>query len=463
MTEGSVFVREKIHIYHTNDVHSHFEKWPRIRKFLKERKSLHEANGEDVFIFDCGDFVDRRHSFTEGTLGKGNVELLNDSEYTAVTIGNNEGLTLPHDALNQLYNDAKFDVLAANLYLSGGTRPSWALPYQIYRTSKGTKIGVTAATAYYRPLYKLLGWELSEPLSELESQIAELQKQVDIIIVLSHLGMHDDEVVAENNPRVDLILGGHTHHVFMNGKKVNYTTLGAAGRYGEYIGYIEAEVDTGPFLWKNYTATLFDTAVLDNPPNAAEYIKDLDEIGKDLLQTEVVTLPEPLNYSWLEQSELPVILCEALYKWCKADCALVNSGLVLSALEKGKVTKYDLHRMLPHPINPCVVELSGTELEEVLLKAEESGLSELEFQGLGFRGVMMGKFVYHEIEYNKESGSIKIAGEPLDRERIYELATLDMFTFGVFLPPIKNARRKIYYLPEFVRDLMEWELKNRYA
>lgn len=455
-------MNEKIHIYHTNDIHSHFEKWPRIRKFLKERKALHEANGEEVFIFDCGDFVDRWHSFTEGTLGKGNVELLNEAGYTAVTIGNNEGLTLPHDVLDHLYDDAEFDVMAANVYLPDGTRPKWALPYQIYKTSKGTKIGVTAATAYYRPLYRLLDWELSEPLAELERQIAELRKKTDIIIVLSHLGMHDDQTIAENNPRVDLILGGHTHHVFMNGKKVNLTTLGAAGRYGEYIGYVEAEVDSGPFLWKNFSASLFETAVLESPSYAGEYIKELDEIGKELLQTEVVTLPEPLNYSWLEKSELPAILCEALYKWCKADCALVNSGLILSSLEKGKVTKYDLHRMLPHPINPCVVELSGEELEEVLQKAEDSGLSELEFQGLGFRGVMMGKFVYHEIQYDAESQSIKIAGKPLVRNKIYTLATLDMFTFGVFLPPIKNARKKIYFLPEFVRDLMEWELKNRY-
>lgn len=455
-------MREKIHIYHTNDIHSHFEKWPRISKFLKERRNFHETNGEDVFIFDCGDFIDRWHSFTEGTLGKGNVALFNDAGYTAITIGNNEGLTLPHNVLNHVYDEAEFDVMAANVYLPGGTRPSWALPYQIYQTSRGTRIGVTAATAYYRPLYKLLGWELSEPHEELERQIAELQKQTDLIIVLSHLGMHDDETIVENNPRVDLILGGHTHHVFMNGKKVNQTTLGAAGRYGEYIGYVEAEVDTGPFLWKKFTASLFDTAVLDNPPNAGEYIKELDEIGKELLQTEVVKLPELLNYSWQEHSELPVILCEALYKWCKADCALVNSGLFLSSLEKGIVTKYDLHRMLPHPINPCLVELSGAELEEVIRNAEDSALSELEFQGLGFRGVMMGKFVYHEIEYDKESDSIKVAGYPLIPEKIYHLATLDMFTFGVFLPPIKNARRKIYYLPEFVRDLMEWELKNKY-
>ncbi|MFD1708635.1 bifunctional metallophosphatase/5'-nucleotidase [Siminovitchia sediminis] len=454
-------MREKIHIYHTNDIHSHFDKWPRIRKFLKERRAIHEAAGEDVFIFDIGDFVDRWHPFTEGTLGKGNVELLNEVAYTAATIGNNEGLTLPKEALEQLYDRAQFDVLAANLYLPDGSRPSWAMPYRIYTTSKGTTIGVTAATAFYRPLYKLLGWEMTEPLAELRRQITELQKKADIIIVLSHLGMNDDEAIAKSNPRVDLILGGHTHHVFMNGKKAGHTLLGAAGRHGDYVGYIEGELNTGPFFYKKFTASLFETSMLESPPNAAGYIKELEQTGKVLLQTEVVRLPEPLSYSWLETSELPSILCEAIYKWCEADCALINSGLILSSLE-GSVTKYDLHRMLPHPINPCKVELTGAELAEVIERAEDSDLSELEFQGLGFRGVMMGKFVYHEIVFCDDD-TILIAGEPLNPEKMYHVATLDMFTFGIFLPPIKNARKKIYYLPEFVRDVMEWELKSRYA
>ena len=30
------------------------------------------------------------------------------------------------------------------------------------------------------------------------------------------------------------------------------------------------------------------------------------------------------------------------------------------------VTKFDLHKICPHPINPCVVELTGAELKEVL-------------------------------------------------------------------------------------------------
>ncbi len=66
---------ERIHIYHTNDVHSHFEYWPRIQSFLLEKQQLHKAAGEEVFLFDIGDFSDRWHPFTEGTKGKGNTEL----------------------------------------------------------------------------------------------------------------------------------------------------------------------------------------------------------------------------------------------------------------------------------------------------------------------------------------------------------------------------------------------------
>ena len=83
-----------IHIYHTNDVHSHFENWPQINHFLSQRKQQAADNGEACFLFDIGDHIDRSHPFTEGTEGKGNNELLNEAGYDAVTIGNNEGITM---------------------------------------------------------------------------------------------------------------------------------------------------------------------------------------------------------------------------------------------------------------------------------------------------------------------------------------------------------------------------------
>ncbi|WML47060.1 hypothetical protein RCG23_15870 [Neobacillus sp. PS3-34] len=116
---------ETIHIYHSNDIHSHFEHWPRIHSLFEERKRWHKDAGDEVFLFDIGDHMDRWHPYTEATMGKGNTDLLNNAGYTAVTIGNNEGITLPHEELDTLYEHAKFDVLAANLYQADGNRPNW--------------------------------------------------------------------------------------------------------------------------------------------------------------------------------------------------------------------------------------------------------------------------------------------------------------------------------------------------
>ncbi|CAM4152587.1 bifunctional metallophosphatase/5'-nucleotidase [Lederbergia lenta] len=454
-------VKETIHIYHTNDYHSHFENWPRVAQFLKERKAYHEAMKEDVFIFDIGDFVDRWHPFTESTMGKGNIALLNDVGYTAVTIGNNEGITLPHNGLDELYTDANFDVIVANLYYPNRKRPRWALPHQIYETKQGTKIGVIAVTAYYKKLYELLGWDLSEPLTELEIQINRLKDKTDMIILLSHLGIYDDEKIAGLYPNIDLILGGHTHHILHTGKQVNRTTLAAAGKYGQYAGYVKAIKKQD--MKVEMDASLMETIKLPSVCNEENIIKSYAEIGKKKLNSEVTIIPEPLSFDWSYPSQLPQILCEAIHEWCDADCTLINSGLVLRPLQRGKVTKYDLHQMLPHPINPCTVELTGAELKEIILHAESDHWPELKVIGLGFRGEVMGKFIYRGIEINRSKLDATIAGKSLEPDKIYKLGTIDMFTFGKFFPEIQRSERKEYYMPEFLRDVMEWKLKKLYG
>ena len=59
-----------------------------------------EKREKRVYLFDIGDHVDRSHSFTEGTQGKGNIKLLNEAGYDAVTIGNNEGITMSKESLS---------------------------------------------------------------------------------------------------------------------------------------------------------------------------------------------------------------------------------------------------------------------------------------------------------------------------------------------------------------------------
>lgn len=447
---------EKIHIYHTNDLHSHFEHWPKISRLIRDRVKAHRETGEEVFVFDIGDHVDRWHPYTEGTMGKGNAGLLEEAGYTAVTIGNNEGITLPHEGLDDLYRKKSFDVLVANLYNKKGRRPEWAEPFKIYTTEAGTRIGVIGLTAYFSLFYKLLGWHLADPVEELRRQLPALKEQSDIIILLSHLGIYEDERVAAEFSEIDVILGGHTHHVLDEGKLVDNTLLAAAGKYGNFAGHVTLETDNGQILAKS--ARIYPIEGTPQERWEMDETEALFEMGRSLLEKKVAEV-EPLTADFFIDSDLPQLLCEALREWCDADCAFLNAGLILGPLE-GDVTKFDLLSICPHPINPCTVTLEGDELKEILRMTCDESLPHIEVKGLGFRGKVMGKFVYDRIEVIEGGMDFLIDGKRIDPEEKYIVAIPDMFTFGRFFPQIVRSDNKYYYMPEFLRDVLEWKLNR---
>ncbi|MDR6121793.1 5'-nucleotidase [Bacillus sp. SLBN-46] len=449
---------ETIHIFHTNDLHSHLEHWPRIQHFLNQQREQLKKKGEEVFLFDIGDFLDRWHPYTEATRGKGNVSLLNECQYTAVTIGNNEGINLPFEDLNQLYDEAKFDVILANLYVNQDY-PSWAKPYEIYRTSRGTKIGVLGLTAPFTHLYELLGWRMTDPIEELSNWIQPLKKEADIIILLSHLGFNEDERIAEEFPDIDVILGAHTHHVLERGKEINQVLLGAAGKHGNFVGHVTLHLEEKKKLSQK-EANLYDfnelPAVLNEQEKIASFLKE----GQGMLSEKVTFITEPLQSDPFRETNFVRLLCEALREWCGTDCAVVNAGLLLAPLS-GEVTEYDLLSICPHPINPCVIELTGKELTSILEQTKDEALHHKQIKGLGFRGTVLGIFVYDQII--TKGKTIFVAGKELELDQTYTLALPDMFTFGHFFKNILPNKEKKYFLPEFLRDILKWKLSGSHS
>ena len=448
---------ETIHIFHTNDFHSHLEHWPRIEHFLMEKKEYYHIKEEELFLFDIGDFIDRWHPYSEATKGRANIELLNNCGYTAVTIGNNEGVNLPHDDLDHLYDKANFDVLNANLFNANGSYPKWVKPYHIYYTKKGTRIGVIGLTAYFSNLYTLLGWKITEPFSELKKWLKLLKKEADIIILLSHLGIHDDENIAAHFPEIDLILGAHTHHFLEKGQLVGQTLIGAAGKFGHYVGHMTLTINEEKAV-ENKKAILYDFKEIPKPKNEQKQITDFFEKGKELLNQQITILQEPLLHDPFHETNFSKLLCKALRDWCQTDCAMVNAGLLLGSLS-GVVTTFDLLNICPHPINPCVVELTGEELEKILLETNGTELTRREIKGLGFRGTVLGIFVYEGIQFKNDQ--ILLNNQPLEKKRAYTFALPDMFTFGHFFKEILADKHKKYFLPEFLRDLLKWELEKQ--
>lgn len=443
---------ETIHLYHTNDVHSHFGYWPRIQKLLTERKKWHEEMGDSCYILDIGDFIDRSHIYTEATLGKGNIQLLNDGLYDAVTIGNNEGITLSKADLNDLYQEANFDVIVGNLKHENNI-PEWAKPFRIYKTTQGTKIGVIAATAEFRTYYEPLGWTIEEPLPVLQNIVNEIQPLVDVLLCMSHLGIQMDEQLAIQCPQIDVIFGSHTHHILHEGKIVGNTLLTGGGKFGFYVGHTEIHFDDQLKKIVQKKTELYKTSDLPPVHDEEQFDLALVKKGKALLSHPVFEADHYLNKEWYHHSALSRFFADGLLQFSKADCAMFNAGIFLKDIPKGIVTAYDVHQCLPHPINACVIEITGEKLKEVLELAQKSlDWPRTELKGLGFRGVILGKILTYGCSLNSD-GELFVNAKKASNSNVYKLVTLDMFTFGYFFPEFKNLP-KTYLLPEFLRDIL---------
>ncbi|MDQ0229713.1 bifunctional metallophosphatase/5'-nucleotidase [Metabacillus malikii] len=460
---------ETIHLYHTNDLHSHFENWPKIVHFLNEKRKTHTIKNEETLLFDIGDHADRFHPITEATKGKANVTLLNQLKYDAVTIGNNEGITFSHEDLDTLYEKADFPVILSNLYTELNERPPWVVPYKIFTLNSGIKLAVLGVTVYYELFYQLLGWKVKDPFQSLLETVQQVKEQADVIVLLSHLGITDDEIIANEFPDIDVIIGGHTHHVLKNGKKINQTLIAGAGKYGQYVGQISLTIDDQSKDVVSSTATVYP---IDEAQAACEatqhWLDNALHKSNDILSEVIVNLNQKLEINWYEESPFAKFLAQALLEWCDGEVAMVNSGVLLESLAKGPVTKGDLHRLCPHPINPCKVFLKGDVLKEVIIQARAEELEHLMLRGFGFRGKVMGRMVYEGIEFTttmlsdgkEHLNEIFVQGEPINTERTYAVATIDMFTFGAHYPQIARAEDKVFYMPELLRDLLAWQLEK---
>ena len=304
---------EKIHIFHTNDLHSHFENWQRMQSYIGDQRQMLAQQGEPSFLFDIGDHLDRSNIYTEATLGQGNIELLNKANYDVVTIGNNEGITLTFEQLYHLYDHAQFEVIVGNIEPVQGEMPKWLKKHTILETAKGTKIGVVGATAPFEAFYKSLNWTITDPIEAIIESVNAVKNQVDVVVCLSHFGMNDDDLLANRCPDIDVIFGSHTHHIYEQGKWVNGVLLTGGGKFGNYTGHLTIEFDTEDRRVVEVMDHLVDNNLLAPVEGENKFLYELSEVAKDYLSEPAVTINKTYYKEWFHYSPLSDLFAESLF------------------------------------------------------------------------------------------------------------------------------------------------------
>jgi 5'-nucleotidase len=89
---------------------------------------------------------------------------------------------------------------------------------------------------------RLFGWRFLDPIGVAE-RIAATTPADTTLIALSHLGLRHDRLLAARVPRLDLILGGHSHDTLPAPEVVDGVPIVHAGPFGAFASRTELSRD----------------------------------------------------------------------------------------------------------------------------------------------------------------------------------------------------------------------------
>lgn len=204
--------------------------------------------------------------------GEAIVETMNAMGYDAMTVGRMD-LSSGLENLQERQKQAEFPILSANLVPIEGNEPIFE-PYTLIER-EGIRIGIIGLSeqeAFQAPGVTDKARVL-DPTTVAKRYVAELRDQVDLLIVLSRIGLDNDQLLAQAVPGIDIIIGGNTRKLMNKPERVGNTLIVQQGYRGEWVGKLTASFDGKGVLaeFKEEIITLDDKFADD--PEMVEIMK----------------------------------------------------------------------------------------------------------------------------------------------------------------------------------------------
>ncbi len=235
-------------IIHTNDTHSHLDPVRGGRSDGKggiiERAAFvdsvrHAVGKNKVLLLHAGDF-NQGSSYYSELGGSLEVEMVNALGYDCIALGNHE-LDDGLESLTQRVQRINCPVLCANLDFSHLPIGEVVKPWTVIRRG-GMKIGIIGLES---DISTNVSNEISSRIPQLDNvevtnkwaEFLRDEQKCDLVILLSHLGYHEDQAIVPQIRGIDLVVGGHSHSFVdgfvyktdLDGKEVPIITDGCFG------------------------------------------------------------------------------------------------------------------------------------------------------------------------------------------------------------------------------------------
>jgi 2',3'-cyclic-nucleotide 2'-phosphodiesterase (5'-nucleotidase family) len=221
-----------VRLYHTSDLHDHRGFAPRLRQLRSQAPGL---------LFDCGDSL--RGSQTVYHRREPIIAEIDAAGYDAQAVGNREFHYL-FQLLRARAAQMHHPLVCTNLV----DTKERELPFHksLLFDYQGTRIHVLGLLVMQYPVGSpfetVFGWRFLDPWDAVEPYATRIPDG-DMLLVLSHVGLSLDRKLAQRVPRIDLILGGHSHDTLYAPEYVGDVPIVHAGPYGHYVSQTDVSFD----------------------------------------------------------------------------------------------------------------------------------------------------------------------------------------------------------------------------
>ena len=355
---------QQISFVHVSDTHARYNPIPggssplaRVRGFVEQ---VREENPYTVFT-NAGDDYEKGSIAEELSQGRTTRQVVQAMQYDVRTIGNHDfawGL----EELLAFSHDPVAVVLASNTKMTGnvpGRQPGWVDYAEL--TVGCVKIGFFGLVSrpwnengeqYDGPFYH------RHPELQTDSRyvaitreiIASHRQEVDLLVLVSHLGIYDDIHLAEQTQGIDIILGGHTHTTMTKPLRINKTTIIHAGSHAETVGRFDLEYNLRE---KQIAGSHFVLASNQEGAMPVDVATDR-EVNKIIssYQEAIHTDFARLNISQSGKG-MALIAARAAVEALKSDAAFVNPQSAWKERSPGGLTPQDVLNTFPVEREPA--------------------------------------------------------------------------------------------------------------
>jgi len=373
----------EIVILHTNDTHGRIVGNDTDIIGIDRVAAVYKNTPNSILV-DAGDAL---HGLPIATLNRGAdiAELMTDSGYTAMTLGNHE-FNYGWERIVELRDIAGFPFLTSNVMKDGSN----LLDDTVIIEVSGVKIGLfgitTESTAGSAMPEFVRGLIFNDPVQTAREKTEYLRGQgVHVIVALCHLGIEPVKgtlsiQLASEVPEIDVIIDGHSHSELPTGLLENGVLIAQTGQYGGNIGKVTVSVEKGVIISKTATLLTYEEAVETAPDEAVA-----DKLSAIVAHLDTI-LSEPVGESKAEMSSerspgvrtqgTPIgnLIADAYRAAADADIAIANGGDIRADITPGIITKGDIISILPFGNTLMVKTVTPALLFEIL----ENGVSGIE-------------------------------------------------------------------------------------